>query len=157
MDNVNDGSEMPLGAQSEDGELEVREHPDGSRGWSETELGQHQRWMRSAPDLFEKYQASVERVRELEGVCLEWDARCKKERDTANATLTHLQQQQAELASMTRIAKSCGQMADERTKQLMDVRADRDRLQAENDALQNELKTLRDDPRDAVSEDDATA
>jgi hypothetical protein len=56
-----DGSDLPIGTISEDGELEVREYvnPTGVKevGWCETELGQHQRWMRQAPDLYERYVA----------------------------------------------------------------------------------------------------
>lgn len=54
---IDDGSRLPLGQQTPDGELEVRENGDGTRGFHETDLGQHQRWMRQAPDLYEKYHA----------------------------------------------------------------------------------------------------
>lgn len=56
MTDIDDGSTKPLGHQTDDGELEVREQ-DGERMYHETDLGQHMRWMRQAPDLFEKYQA----------------------------------------------------------------------------------------------------
>lgn len=62
-DAPDDGSDKPLGYLSEDGELEVRESVDADgkpfHGYHETELGQHQRWMRQAPDLFELYQAAI--------------------------------------------------------------------------------------------------
>lgn len=61
-DNVNDGSHLPIGTFSDDGELQVRKLPDGSVGWSETELGQHQRWMRSAPELFALYMDNIEKL-----------------------------------------------------------------------------------------------
>lgn len=56
---VDDGSNKPLGYTTPDGELQVRESIDQTgtpfRGFHETELGQHMRWMRGAPELFEKY------------------------------------------------------------------------------------------------------
>lgn len=59
MSDINDGSDKPLGYVSDDGQLEVRESVDRDgrtfRGYHETELGQHDRWLRQAPDLFEKY------------------------------------------------------------------------------------------------------
>jgi hypothetical protein len=57
---ISDGSDKPSGYVSEDGELEVRESIDANgnsvRGYHETALGQYMRWMRSAPDLLEKYE-----------------------------------------------------------------------------------------------------
>ena len=56
---IDDGSDKPLGFLSPDGELEVRDYVDASgqagRGYCETALGQHNRWLRQAPELFEKY------------------------------------------------------------------------------------------------------
>lgn len=56
---IDDGSAKPLGYTTPDGYLQVRESVDKTgtpfRGYHETELGAHQRWMRSAPELFEKY------------------------------------------------------------------------------------------------------
>jgi hypothetical protein len=40
---------------------------DGVIGYHETELGQHDRWMRHAPDLFEKYTQSIEDLRLVRG------------------------------------------------------------------------------------------
>lgn len=60
-DDVDDGSTKPIGYQTDDGELEVRE-VNGERMYYETELGQHQRWMRQAPDLFALYMAAVEEL-----------------------------------------------------------------------------------------------
>jgi hypothetical protein len=54
-DRPQDGSDMPLGYTTEDGHLEVRELGDGKRGYAETELGQHDRWMRQCPDLYRLY------------------------------------------------------------------------------------------------------
>lgn len=65
MSDVDDGSSYPVGHQTADGELEVRALPDGSRGFHETTLGQHQRWMRQAPDLFELYQDAIARIHAL--------------------------------------------------------------------------------------------
>lgn len=62
---VDDGNEKPLGHQSPDGELEVRQQPEGGKCYHETDLGQHQRWMRQAPDLFALYMALVEEVNAL--------------------------------------------------------------------------------------------
>ena len=56
---TSDGSEHPLGYVTPDGELEVRE-VDGVRGFHETPLGQHQRWMKQAPDLYELYHKALE-------------------------------------------------------------------------------------------------
>lgn len=54
-----DGSGKPLGYTTPDGHLEVRESIDknGQRfhGYHETELGQHDRWLRQAPDLYSLY------------------------------------------------------------------------------------------------------
>lgn len=58
---IDDGSNKPNGYVTEDGLLEVR---DGE--YHETLLGQHDRWMRQAPDLFEMYQAALSRIQELE-------------------------------------------------------------------------------------------
>jgi len=63
---LDDGSDKPIGYQTSDGELEVREDVRGERCYHETDLGQHQRWMRAAPDLFEKYIGALDRIRELE-------------------------------------------------------------------------------------------
>lgn len=56
---IDDGSDKPTGFVSPDGELEVRDSVDLTgepfHGYHETELGQHQRWMRQAPDLFALY------------------------------------------------------------------------------------------------------
>ena len=82
---IDDGSDKPLGYVSDDGELEVRDFVDGEgiarRGYCETELGQHQRWMRGAPDLFEKHvnlqatvtalQAEREQLRSVVGALLD--------------------------------------------------------------------------------------
>lgn len=58
---IDDGSDKPLGYVTDDGVLEVRESVDRDgtvfRGYHETELGQHDRWLRQAPELFEKYMA----------------------------------------------------------------------------------------------------
>lgn len=51
---ISDGSEFPEGTESENGELRVVD-----RQWTETELGRHQRWMRTAPDLYELYEAAL--------------------------------------------------------------------------------------------------
>lgn len=63
---IDDGGEKPIGYVSPDGELEIRRFQDAEGidrvGWHETELGQHQRWMRQAPDLFALYQDALERV-----------------------------------------------------------------------------------------------
>jgi hypothetical protein len=56
MSNIHDGSDQPIGHQTDDGELEVVDSPEG-RHYRETALGQHMRWLRQAPDLYEKYQA----------------------------------------------------------------------------------------------------
>ena len=57
---IDDGSDKPLGHQTEDGELEVRENSDGSGPcYHETPLGQHQRWMRQAPDLYGLYHKAL--------------------------------------------------------------------------------------------------
>lgn len=58
---IDDGSEHPLGTQTSDGELRVQPQGDGTVGWVETALGQHQRWMRNAPDLYERYQQLLAR------------------------------------------------------------------------------------------------
>lgn len=55
MQDIDDGSDKPLGTTSPDGHLMVGLRADGTRGWVETELGQHDRWLRQAPDLYEKY------------------------------------------------------------------------------------------------------
>lgn len=47
------------GDPTRDGELEYRVGPDGERELTETPLGQHQRWMRQAPDLYELYMAAL--------------------------------------------------------------------------------------------------
>lgn len=49
------GSDKPIGYTSPDGHLEVHALADGTRGYVETELGQHDRWMRQAPDLYALY------------------------------------------------------------------------------------------------------
>jgi hypothetical protein len=49
---IDDGSRHPEGYETPDGELRVV----GGQ-FTETELGRHQRWMRQAPDLLEKYEA----------------------------------------------------------------------------------------------------
>jgi hypothetical protein len=54
MSDMNDGADKPVGFTTDDGELEVRE-TDGEKCYHETALGQHQRWLRQAPDLYEKY------------------------------------------------------------------------------------------------------
>ncbi len=64
-DRIDDGSERPLGYETEDGELRVAEI-DGERCYQETELGQHRRWMRQASDLFAEYQRVCEKLRALE-------------------------------------------------------------------------------------------
>jgi len=56
---IEDGSDKPIGYQTPDGELEVRAQPEGGTCYYETDLGQHQRWMRQAPDLFEKHQNAL--------------------------------------------------------------------------------------------------
>lgn len=57
MSDIDDGSDKPEGYVTEDGELSV------SNGeYHETELGKHQRWMRQAPDLYEKYQELLMRL-----------------------------------------------------------------------------------------------
>ena len=62
-DEIDDGATKPLGYQTENGELEVRvDETTGQKCYHETELGQWQRWMRQAPDLYEKYQALVEQL-----------------------------------------------------------------------------------------------
>lgn len=58
MSDIDDGSDKPIGFTSPDGEFEVREI-DGERCYHETDLGQHQRWMRQAPDLYEKYMTAL--------------------------------------------------------------------------------------------------
>lgn len=70
MTPVDDGSDKPLGHVTDDGELEVRDNGDGTRGYHETALGQTQRWIRQAPDLYALYMALVEentRLRESKG------------------------------------------------------------------------------------------
>lgn len=63
MKDIDDGSDKPLGYQTDDGELEVRgDLATGQIGYHETELGQHQRWLRQAPDLYELYQRLLETV-----------------------------------------------------------------------------------------------
>jgi hypothetical protein len=57
-EDIDDGRDKPIGTVSEDGELEVRE-VNGERCWHETPLGQHQRWMRQAPDLYELYHKAL--------------------------------------------------------------------------------------------------
>lgn len=59
---VSDGSEHAEGYETPDGELRVQ----GGQ-FRETALGQHQRWMRQAPDLYELYQAALARIAELGG------------------------------------------------------------------------------------------
>lgn len=54
-DKPDDGSDKPLGYTSADGHLEVRDNGDGTRSYHETDLGQHDRWMRQAPDLYKLY------------------------------------------------------------------------------------------------------
>lgn len=61
-DDIDDGSTKPLGHTSDDECLEVRQNARGEKEYVETELGQHDRWMLLAPDLFEKYMALVEEV-----------------------------------------------------------------------------------------------
>ena len=63
---IDDGSDKPLGYTTPDGHLEVRDNGDGTRNYHETELGQHDRWMRQAPDLYELY------VKLLGGPTLPW-------------------------------------------------------------------------------------
>lgn len=44
-----------MNEHDEDGEMEIiQDERDGT--WHETSYGQHLRWLRQAPDLFEKYQ-----------------------------------------------------------------------------------------------------
>lgn len=62
---VDDGSDKPLGSTSQDGELEVREQPEGGQCYYETDLGQHMRWMRQAPDLYDKYQMMLDAVTQI--------------------------------------------------------------------------------------------
>jgi hypothetical protein len=58
-DDVDDGSDKPVGYTTPDGHLEVRQNEDGTRSYHETELGQHDRWMRQAPDLYALYVDSL--------------------------------------------------------------------------------------------------
>jgi len=54
-DRPDDGSDKPLGYTSPDGHLEVRADSEGKHYYHETELGQHDRWLRQAPELYELY------------------------------------------------------------------------------------------------------
>lgn len=65
---VEDGHEKPIGFLTSDGCLEVRELPDGTRGYVETDLGQTTRWMRQSPDLYALYMAAVEELQERRGL-----------------------------------------------------------------------------------------
>lgn len=66
---IDDGSDKPLGHQTDDGELEVRESVDAEgktfHGYHETDLGQHMRWMRQAPELFERCKELEQEVQGL--------------------------------------------------------------------------------------------
>jgi hypothetical protein len=69
IDKPDDGGDKPLGYVTEDGCLEVRESVDLTgkpfRGYHETELGLHMRWMRQAPDLYERYQQLIDNNSDL--------------------------------------------------------------------------------------------
>lgn len=72
---INDGSDKPLGYTTEDGHLQVRQEADGSKIYAETEQGQHDRWLRLAPDLFTRY---MELVAERDDFGADLEARVKE-------------------------------------------------------------------------------
>lgn len=81
MSDIDDGSDKPLGYQTPDGELEVRDYVDNAgvagRGYVETDLGAHMRYMRSAPELLERYHAVLAINADLLAACKEFVRKCE--------------------------------------------------------------------------------
>lgn len=108
MSDVNDGSKYPEGTLSEDGHMVVR-----GGEWGETELGQHDRWLRQAPDLFGLYQAALEVV-----------ARQAQEIQRLNAMRTHCEHCGADYLA-TGIEAGCPCRL---VQEIQDLRTERDTL-----------------------------